>query len=42
MNNINFKFLLMALMKKDNRYHKGRKVGENYRKYNDRILKDRF
>lgn len=37
---INYKFLLMPLMKKYNEY-KGRKV-ENYRKYNDKILKDRF
>lgn len=32
----------MPLMKKNNGYHKGRKVGENNRRYNDRLLKDRF
>lgn len=37
--NVNFKFLWVPLMKKDNRYHEGRKGRKRYRKYKGRILR---
>ena len=42
MDSVNFKFLLVQLMRKDNSYNKGRKGEKSYIKYNDKTLKDRL